>query len=99
MQARPKYSALPLISRSEFWDLPKHCAIPWQDLFDDEEDRGSLWNSFFSDERTSKKEEEEIDALLLQAAEEAVATDQLLLQIAEEEEDELFMTQAAQQFP
>ena len=81
--------------RSEFWKLPDFCAIPWEELFD--EDRGSLWNSFSNE--TSPEEEEKVDALLLEAAEEATAMDQFLLQVASEEDEDLFLLQAAQDLP
>ena len=75
---------------SKFWDLPDHCALPWQELFDDEietkptgknlagnQENSNLWNSF-ANEKT-REEEEEMDALLLEAEDES-AMDQFLLQ-------------------
>ena len=56
--------------------MPDHCALPWQELFDDEietkttgknlagnQENSNLWNSF-ANEKT-REEEEEMDALLL----------------------------------
>ena len=83
---------------SNFWDLPDHCALPWQELFDDEietktigensagnQENSNLWNSF-ANEKT-REEEEEIDALLLEAEDES-AMDQFLLQAVSQTEPE-----------
>ena len=69
--------------------MPDHCALPWQELFDDEivtkttgknlagnQENSNLWNSF-ANEKT-REEEEEMDALLLEAEDES-AMDTLLL--------------------
>ena len=69
--------------------MPDHCALPWQELFDDEietkttaknlagnQENSNLWNSF-ANEKT-REEEEEMDALLLEAEDES-AMDALLL--------------------
>ena len=69
--------------------MPDHCALPWQELFDDDietkttgenlagnQENSNLWNSF-ANEKT-REEEEEMDALLLEAEDES-AMDALLL--------------------
>ena len=83
---------------SKFWYLPDHCALPWQELFDDEietkttgknlagnQENSNLWNSF-ANEKT-REEEEKMDALLLEAEDES-AMDQFLLQAVSENEPE-----------
>ena len=78
--------------------MPDHCALPWQELFDDEietkttgknlagnQENSNLWNSF-ANEKT-REEEEEMDALLLEAEDES-AMDQFLLQAVSENEPE-----------
>ena len=77
--------------------MPEHCALPWQELLDEQNDENkstnnvatkenskqtsNLWNSFVDEK--NREEEEEIDALLLQAEDES-AMDQFLLQAVTE---------------
>jgi hypothetical protein len=83
--------------RSEFWDLPSQCSIPWQEIFNNDEiitdgTGDSLqWRSFSIE--ATKDEEEAMDAFLFEAAASAEAetvkaddeeadTDQFLLEAA-----------------
>merc|ERR1712062_951095 len=50
--------------RSDFWALPSHCAIPWQELFESEEAKSpTQWDSSLNE-----ADEKELEALLVEAA-------------------------------
>merc|ERR1719273_1504157 len=44
--------------RSNFWDLPDHCALPWQELFDDENETTISADADAASAATGKGEEQ-----------------------------------------
>ena len=74
--------------RSDFWALPSHCAIPWQELFESEEEAKSptQWDSSLNE-----ADEKELEALLVEAADRTQDENDmeaLLLEAAAEDETE-----------
>ena len=77
-----------LCRRSDFWALPSHCAIPWQELFESEEEAKSptQWDSSLNE-----ADEKELEALLVEAADKTQDENDmeaLLLEAAAEDETE-----------
>ena len=77
-----------LCLRSDFWALPSHCAIPWQELFESEEEAKSptQWDSSLNE-----ADEKELEALLVEAADKTQDENDmeaLLLEAATEDETE-----------
>ena len=77
-----------LCLRSDFWALPSHCAIPWQELFESEEEAKSptQWDSSLNE-----ADEKELEALLVEAADKTQDENDmeaLLLEAAAEDETE-----------
>ena len=77
-----------LCPRSDFWALPSHCAIPWQELFESEEEAKSptQWDSSLNE-----ADEKELEALLVEAADKTQDENDmeaLLLEAATEDETE-----------
>jgi len=73
--------------RSDFWALPSHCAIPWQELFESEEAKSpTQWDSSLNE-----ADEKELEALLVEAADETQdekELEALLVEAADKTQDE-----------
>ena len=77
-----------LCLRSDFWALPSHCAIPWQELFESEEEAKSptQWDSSLNE-----ADEKELEALLVEAADnedDEKELEALLVEAADKTQDE-----------
>ena len=75
-----------LFLRSDFWALPSHCAIPWQELFESEAKSPTQWDSSLNE-----ADEKELEALLVEAADKTQDENDmeaLLLEAAAEDETE-----------
>ena len=76
-----------LCLRSDFWALPSHCAIPWQELFESEEAKSpTQWDSSLNE-----ADEKELEALLVEAADnedDEKELEALLVEAADETQDE-----------
>ena len=75
--------------RSEFWDLPSECALPWEEIFDDPISPKPVWKSFSGSEM-SKTEEDAMDALLVEACDEMDPVDAFLLEAADKMDADQF---------
>ena len=73
--------------RSDFWALPSHCAIPWQELFESEEAKSpTQWDSSLNE-----ADEKELEALLVEAADnedDEKELEALLVEAADKTQDE-----------
>jgi len=72
--------------RSDFWALPSHCAIPWQELFESEAKSPTQWDSSLNE-----ADEKELEALLVEAADKTQDENDmeaLLLEAADETESQ-----------
>ena len=73
--------------RSDFWALPSHCAIPWQELFESEEAKSpTQWDSSLNE-----ADEKELEALLVEAADnedDDKELEALLVEAADKTQDE-----------
>ena len=75
-----------LFLRSDFWALPSHCAIPWQELFESEAKSPTQWDSSLNE-----ADEKELEALLVEAADKTQDENDmeaLLLEAADETESQ-----------